>query len=160
MENTVSDEKLLASLKRIERFAVLTDSCFRIPFTSIRFGLDSIIGVVPVVGELVGFVLSMYLIVESYKLKLPFSLKLKMLGNAALDFIIGIIPFVGDIADVAFKANIRNMEILLAYVNREYEKRHQPPENSSNNIMSYVGLFTLIVAVLCVSVFLMLHFFG
>ena len=159
MVNTISDEKLLASLKRIERFAVLTDSCFRIPFTQIRFGLDAVIGLVPVIGEAIGFILSMYLIIESFKLRLPLLLKLKMLGNAALDFVIGIVPFIGDIGDVAFKANIRNMNILLTYVNGEYERRYNPPSNS-NNIGTYVLLFILIVSALALSTFLLLHFFG
>ena len=160
MENTISDEKLLASLKRMERFAVLTDSCFRIPFTQIRFGLDAVIGLVPVIGEAIGFLLSMYLIIESFKLRLPFWLKLKMLGNAVLDFFIGIVPFVGDIADVAFKANIRNMEILIGYANREYERRQELPTDKENHVFKYIALFLVIASMLVLSVFMMLHFFG
>ena len=152
MENTVSDEQLLASLKRVERYAVLLDSCFRVPYTKIRFGLDSIIGLVPVVGETIGFILSMYLIGEAYKLKLPVSLKMKMLRNAALDWVIGIIPVFGDIADVAFKANVRNRDILVDYVNTEYERRHSTPEEDKKNASKNIFFLILVVVMLVLSV--------
>jgi len=58
-KNTLSDEQLEQTLKRLDRYARLNDSQFRIPFTKVRFGLDSIIGLVPVVGETIGLVLSL-----------------------------------------------------------------------------------------------------
>ena len=158
MAKTVSDEKLLASLKRIERFAVWTDSLFRIPFTQIRFGLDSIIGLVPVLGETIGFILSMYLIVESYKLGLPLSLKIKMLRNAALDWLIGIVPILGDIGDIAFKANMRNMEILVGYVNSEYQRRHNPPPQKPNQLYKYISVLVLLSLMIILSAVLVTQF--
>lgn len=126
MDKNLPDEYLIATLKRLERFADLTDSKFRIPFTNIRFGIDAVIGLIPFAGETIGLVLSLYLVLEAHKLGVPLFLKLKMLRNIAIDWIVGLVPILGDIADVAYKANIRNLKLLVEHINQEYQRRNQP----------------------------------
>jgi hypothetical protein len=153
-KNTLSDEQLEQTLKRLDRFARLTDSQFRIPFTKFRFGLDSIIGLVPVVGETIGLVLSLYLVFEAFKLKMPPRLKLRMLRNVALDFLVGLVPVFGDIADIAFKANIRNMKLIKEYVEREQQSRHALPNASSKRPAFIILLLGLVL--IAFSVYLLL----
>ena len=112
-------EQYRATLQRLRRFASLTDSRFRIPFTSIRFGIGPVLGVVPVVGDLAGLALSGYVILEARRVRAPGLLQLRMLGNGVVDALGGVIPFVGDVFDVWFKANDRNVELLTRYLERQ-----------------------------------------
>ncbi len=149
MNKKISDQQLLASLQRLERLADLTDSRFRIPFTNVRFGLDSLIGLIPVVGDGISLIMSFYLLIEASKLGTPFSLKTKMLGNIVLDLLIGLIPLVGDAADVVFKANNKNMKLLLTHINQDFQNRSVMSEPEKG---SYIPkLLVLLVLALIVS---------
>ncbi|TDT37075.1 uncharacterized protein DUF4112 [Halospina denitrificans] len=119
-------EHYRATLERLRRFARLTDSRFRIPFTSIRFGVGPILGVIPVVGDLAGLALSGYVILEARRVQAPGLLQLRMLGNGVVDALGGVIPFVGDVFDVWFKANDRNVELLTRYL----EQQLAPPPST------------------------------
>lgn len=136
MNKNISDQQLLATLKRLERLAELSDSRFRIPFTKIRFGFDAVIGLVPFIGDSISLVLSFYLLFDSSKLGLPLSLKIRMLWNIMADWAIGLIPVLGDVADVYFKANNRNMKILLKHINEDFQNRQigSNPKNKSTLI--------------------------
>ncbi|MDX1588248.1 MAG: DUF4112 domain-containing protein [Oleiphilaceae bacterium] len=121
----LSREDCQASLQRLQRFAVITDSCFRIPLTRIRFGFGPILGLVPVVGDLAGLALSGYLILEARRMKAPSRLQWRMAGNALMDAVGGLLPFAGDVFDVWYKANIRNLALLTGYL----ETQLAPPES-------------------------------
>ena len=111
---TVADE-----IARLEWLADLLDSRFRIPGTQIRFGLDPLVGLVPVVGDFIGLLVSLYIVVELADLGLPLFTKLRMLTNILLDFFIGSVPLVGDVLDVAIRVNRKN----LALARRALERR-------------------------------------
>lgn len=78
-----------------------------------RFGLDPILGLFPGLGDFLSMVLSLYLIWIAGKLDLPGRVISKMVGNIFVDFLLGLPPIVGDLADVAFKANSRNYELII-----------------------------------------------
>jgi hypothetical protein len=99
----------IASLRR---WAVMLDSLFRVPGTSIRFGLDAIVGLIPGIGELASPAYTALLLIEGLRLRVPAVVQARMVLNAALDMVIGIVPLFGDIADVAWKANLRNLALL------------------------------------------------
>lgn len=120
MSKKLSEKELVDVVSRLEKFANLTDAKYKVPMTNIRFGIDSIIGLIPIVGELAGVIMSLYLLSEARKVKAPLSLKLKMIGNMGIDFGIGLIPIVGDLADVGFKSNIRNVKLLVEHIDSEY----------------------------------------
>jgi hypothetical protein len=107
------------ALKRLDAFSRLTDSHFRIPFTSIRFGIDPLIGLIPVLGDLIGLLLSLPILVEAIRIGAPKRLVGRMLFNALLEFVIGLVPVLGDAFDVYFKANTRNTALLRAYIHRQ-----------------------------------------
>jgi hypothetical protein len=101
-----------ADLRNLEKLARLMDAQFRIPGTSIRFGFDGIIGLIPGVGDIVGLLISGYMLSEASKKGVSGYVMARMLLNTGIDFVIGSIPFLGDIFDFAFKANQRNMRLL------------------------------------------------
>ena len=109
------------TLRRLERFARLMDSRFRIPRTDIRFGLGPLMGLVPVVGDVAGLLLSIYIILESRRVNAPGSLQLRMLVNGLLDAAGGALPLLGDVFDVWYRANDRNVELLRHYLEERLE---------------------------------------
>jgi hypothetical protein len=99
-------------LKRVQTLARALDSAIRIPGTSIRFGLDSIVGLVPGAGDLVSSVLSGYIILTSARLGVPPALIVRMILNLGVDTLVGSVPLIGDLFDVGYRANLRNAALL------------------------------------------------
>ena len=106
---------------RIERLARWLDARFVIPGTSIRFGLDSLIGLVPGVGDLAMFAPALYIIARAVTLGAPAHLVIRMAINTGLDLVIGAIPVIGDLFDLGFKANLRNARLLSRWLERTDE---------------------------------------
>lgn len=112
---TLSDasaERIRAARAFTRNTAWLLDSSIRIPIIGVRFGIAPLIGLFPVLGDLIAFFMTLTLIVHAVRLKAPPRLLLRMTGNAVLDLFIGLVPVVGDIADFVFKANRRNAVLL------------------------------------------------
>ena len=108
-----------AALARLEALARLMDSLVALPGTGIRVGADAVIGLVPVVGDLLAGAISAYLIWEAKRLGASKLVLWRMVGNALVDTAIGAVPIAGDIFDVAFRANLKNLRLL----QRHLEKR-------------------------------------
>jgi hypothetical protein len=104
-------------MENVQRLAQLLDSEFS--FGGIRFGLDALIGLVPILGDSISLLIGLYPLYVAQQHRLGFFLRVRMFFNLALDWIIGLIPLIGDAADVGFKANIRNAAIL----RRAFEQR-------------------------------------
>jgi len=79
------------------------------------FGLDPIVGAIPIVGDAISVGLSLYIFYVGQQMNISRLDRARMVINIALDFIVGLIPLLGDIFDVAFKANVRNLKILEKY---------------------------------------------
>lgn len=94
----------------------LLDTAFRVPGTSIRFGWDPILGLIPWAGDVVTALFACALIVQAHQMRLPRVLQIRMLLNVAADVLIGLVPFLGDVADVFWKANSRNMRMIERHV--------------------------------------------
>lgn len=99
-------------LRRLDRFANVLDASIPVPFLRTRIGIDGLIGLVPGIGDAATGALSLYLIAEAWRLGVPVTTILRMLGNVGVDTVIGAIPLVGDLFDFAYKANLRNVELL------------------------------------------------
>ncbi len=104
-------------IKIAEIWARLLDSKFRIG--PVSFGLDAILDLIPGAGDVVGVLLSLYLIWIAYQLRLPQKKIVQMLVNIGIDFLVGLVPFVGAIADIFYKANLMNLKILKEYASIE-----------------------------------------
>jgi hypothetical protein len=99
-------------LARLRRLAWLIDGAFRLPGTSFRFGLNSAIGLLPVGGDAVLGVVSLYIIYEAARLGLPKNKLAQMLAYVGVEVIGGSIPVIGDVFDMVLKANLRNLAII------------------------------------------------
>ncbi len=103
-------------LIQLEWLADLLDSRFVIPGTNIRFGLDGVIGLVPVAGDIISALISFYLIGRASELGLSPWVKTRMVWNVALDTLVGAIPVLGDMFDVSYKSNRRNIALARRYL--------------------------------------------
>lgn len=96
----------------VERISRLLDSQFRVPGTTWRFGLDPLMGLIPVVGGLPSLAISGILILTMLRHGASGNLVVRMAFNVLLDTLIGAIPVVGNVFDFAYKANDRNVQLL------------------------------------------------
>eukprot|EP01037_Dinobryon_pediforme_P005549 gene5549-5604_t len=102
----------LARLQTLRRIAWLVDAVFVLPGTRFRFGLNSIIGLLPVGGDAVLGVISLGIVFRAHQMGVPPAKIGRMLANVGLEVAGGVIPVIGDLFDVAFKANLRNIAII------------------------------------------------
>jgi hypothetical protein len=110
---------------RLRQLAGLLDAAVGIPGTKVRFGLDSVLGLVPGVGDLVGGVLSVFIVISAARLGASPALVARMLGNIAVDTAIGTVPLLGDLFDVGWKANLRNVALIEEHVENPHRLRRR-----------------------------------
>lgn len=115
-DTNMTEAEREAALQRLRRFATLMDSAVSVPGTSVTMGLESLIGLVPVAGDFAGGLLSCYVLFEGWRLGVPTNILLRMIGNILLEVVVGSVPVIGDAFDVAFKANVRNVQMLERYL--------------------------------------------
>lgn len=101
-----------AAFRRSFYVAKLLDDSFKIPFTKYKFGIDALVGLLPIAGDFASAILSGYILLEAWRMGCTRRNLLKMLSNIALDFIIGLIPILGDFRDIVWKANMRNIYLI------------------------------------------------
>lgn len=99
-------------LRWVESISRLMDSQFRVPGTTWRFGLDPIMGLVPIVGGIPSLAVSGVLILTMMRHGASGNVVVRMVLNVLLDTIIGAIPILGNIFDFAYKANDKNVRLL------------------------------------------------
>lgn len=100
------------ALLRAQKLANLTDTKFRIPIIGVRVGLDFLVGLIPVVGDLIMVGVSLSIVAMAKSIQVPRHLRVAMLGNIIVDFLLGLIPFVGDVVDLFYKSNQKNVRIM------------------------------------------------
>jgi uncharacterized protein DUF4112 len=106
-------------LARLDAIAKLLDIAFILPGTKIRYGIDGIIGLIPVVGDVIATALSLWLVREARALGAPLHITARMLGNVAIQGLVGTVPIAGDAFDVLFRANMRNARILRRWMEKQ-----------------------------------------
>ena len=105
-------KSLETRLARVDQLSRILDIAFVIPGTKVRFGVDAIIGLVPVIGDLAGVALSSIIVVEAARLGVPSRLLARMVGNVLIEGAVGAVPIAGDVFDVFWRANRRNVALL------------------------------------------------
>ncbi len=136
-------------LRRLERLARLLDSSIQLP-GGMRIGLDGIIGLIPGIGDAVGATLSTYLIARAARLGASVPVLLRMMANVLIETVVGAVPVLGDLFDFAWKANDRNIRLLL----RQFER--QPAQGTARSRLTRAGMVILVafgVVLLAVIVF-------
>jgi len=106
-------------LARLDALAKLLDVAFIVPGTKVRYGIDGLIGLIPVIGDIITTAISLWLVREARALGAPWHLTMRMLGNVALDGVVGAVPLVGDAFDVMFRANVRNVKLLHRWLEKQ-----------------------------------------
>lgn len=120
MNNTTADKA--ARLRWVESMSKILDSQFRLPGTNFRFGLDPLLGFVPIAGDLASFAISAGLVLTMARHGVSRKVVILMALNILLDATLGSIPILGNIFDFAFKANQRNINLLRRhYVEGKYQ---------------------------------------
>jgi hypothetical protein len=106
-------------LARLDALATLLDSAIIIPGTRVRVGLDALIGLFPVFGDVITTAISLFIVYEARELGAPMHLIARMLGNVFIDGAVGSVPLVGDAFDVMWRSNVRNMHLLHSWLERK-----------------------------------------
>jgi hypothetical protein len=101
----------------IERTARLMDSAIKLPVVG-PVGLDAALGLFPVAGDAIAAAISVSLIARSIKYGVPREIIARMLANVLVDLLAGAVPVVGDLADMWFRANLRNVQLLREYLDK------------------------------------------
>lgn len=113
--DSAADAQTEAELRHLESVATWLDSRFRIPGTGFRFGFDSLLGLVPGVGDTATAIPAAYLVMRAHRMGAPAHLVARMVLNVLIDLFVGAIPLLGDLFDLGFKANRRNVNLLRGY---------------------------------------------
>ncbi|WP_176591764.1 DUF4112 domain-containing protein [Sphingobium sp. EM0848] len=107
--------------KRIEAMEALLEGLFVIPGTNRRVGLDSLVGLIPVVGDFATAAMGAWIVWEARNLGMSKWQLTRMAANIGFDTLVGAIPFAGDIFDFFYKSNTKNLRII-----RKHMDRHHP----------------------------------
>lgn len=126
------------ALSEVRTLAWLLDNSIPVPGTGgRRFGIDALIGLVPVIGDLVSGGLGLFVVWRGSRFGLPRIVVARMLTNTALDVVVGAIPLAGDAFDLWFKANTRNLDLIRRHLER--------PDTSTRGDWMALGAMAAIV---------------
>ena len=135
-----NEERLL----RLKLLSKRLDEIITIPGTKYKIGSDPIIGAIPVVGDLLGSIISIYILYSGSKMGLSAKIISKMCLNIGIDFVFGLIPIIGDIFDIGWKANKRNVKLIENNINKSDENLFL------NNLTVATLIITIIVSFLLI----------
>jgi hypothetical protein len=128
-------------LANVRALARLLDSAVQVPGTRIRFGLDALLGLIPVVGDTIGAAMGTYILLVASRLGVSGPVLARMTLNLGIDALLGAIPLVGDLFDLAWRGNVRNVALLeRALVDPQATRR------SSLGVLAGVGLASVLLA--------------
>ena len=129
--------------ENLDMLAHLLDDWFRIPGTSIRFGLDGIIGLIPGLGDILAGLASCIIVVAAWFRGVPYVTLLRMVVNLGIDVLVGSIPLLGDAFDIAWKANRRNYALMSRHL-------RQPHRQTWKDYVFLLGIALALAAIFAV----------
>jgi hypothetical protein len=150
---TKEERKRIEIEESLETLSTYLDGLFKVPGTGWKFGLDSLIGLIPNVGDMATSLVSFYILVAGVRYGVPKITLLRMAFNIGLDYVVGVIPFVGDAFDFVWKANKQNMDLI----------RERGTGKGTGTTGDYVFVFAIIgilIAILVGSILLSLYILG
>jgi hypothetical protein len=136
---TAAESEELARLRMIAR---VLDNAVEIPGTKFRVGLDALLGLIPGVGDVVGFVVGTYVLTTAVRLGIPKAVIGRMLLNIGTDAALGSVPLAGDVFDAAWRANSKNVALLDKAITEPREARR-----SSTWLLVGVGVAVFLISV-------------
>lgn len=117
------DEKLPRDLVALRRFAFIMDEALNVPGTRIRIGLDALLGLIPGLGDVIGGLMSTWIIFGALRHRVPARVIMRMVLNIGVDVLFGAVPVAGDVFDFLFEENVKNMRLLEKHRDRRREPR-------------------------------------
>lgn len=109
--------------RRIEALENLLEGLFEVPGLGGRkVGLDAIVGLIPVAGDVVTAAMGLYMVWEARNIGMPRWQLWRMAGNVGIDSLVGAVPIAGDLFDFAFRSNTRNLKIIRKHLDRHHPK--------------------------------------
>lgn len=133
-----------ASTEWLRALSRLLDDAFLVPGTRFRVGIDPLLGLIPVFGDLATLSMSFYILITAAKMQVPKATLYRMGLNVVIDYIVGSIPILGNVFDFFWKANSKNVELLeRARLAAPAERRKQ----SFTDGLFVAGLFAVLIAV-------------
>ena len=150
----------LTEIKLARQINKLMDEAFTVPGTNFKFGIDPLLGFVPVAGDGISLVFSGLVVMLAVRKGIDFRTLVKMIGNVVLDFAVGSIPILGNIFDFGYKANRRNMELL-----EKFHTSGKPPQKAKKmaflfSVLVFVSLISISVGALAVTLWLFKEVIG
>jgi len=111
-----------AQLARLEALANLMDARFRLPIFPVPIGLDTIVGLIPGIGDTISLGVAGVIVAGAKRLNMPKRHLVQMGGNILIDWVIGLVPIIGDLFDIGWQGNIRNVRIARAHLEARWEQ--------------------------------------
>lgn len=139
--------------ENLETLSRYLDGLFKIPGTGWKFGLDSIIGLIPNVGDMATSLVSFYILIAGVRYGVPKITLLRMAFNIGLDYLVGVIPFVGDAFDFFWKSNKQNMDLIR-------ERGAGKGKGTTGDWIFVIAVIVLLIAILIGSILLSLLLLG
>ena len=141
-----------ARTRRIRALAQFLDNAIQIPGTRWRFGFDAIVGLIPVVGDLIGGLLSGYIILEAARAEVSTLTLARMLANVGIDTLVGSVPALGDLFDAAWKANIKNVALLERHIAEPAAPAGEARGVIGATILAVIALVLIVAAGLVIGI--------
>lgn len=120
MKNHTVPIEHLTRLRRIRGLVRLMDTALRIPGTRVSLGADSVLGLIPGVGDFAAAAIGLVIVNEARRLGVPNDKLVKMLVNVGFDTVAGSVPVLGDVFDIYFKSNRRNLQLVLDHLGLDH----------------------------------------
>lgn len=142
------DAKLPQDLVALRRFAYYMDEAFTVPGTNIKVGIDALLGLIPGIGDVIGGVLSTWIVVGALRHRVPARIIMRMIFNIAIDLVFGAVPLAGDVFDFLYEENVKNMRLL-----EKHRDRRRPPRSTAAIafVAACIVLFVVAMAVVLVA---------
>ena len=148
-------QKVPKDLRDIAKVVKLMESSFRIPFTNRTFGLEPIIGLVPVIGDSFGFIITSWIMITLLKNGASGKVIAKMFVNIFIDLALAFMPVLGNIIDFFFKTNQRNLSLAVEH----YQYGTNQGSAKSVILPIILGLSVMFITMLVGTIFLVIYFF-
>ena len=142
--------------RRLRHLAWLLDSSIPLPGLGFRIGLDALIGLVPGLGDIVGTLLSGYIVAEAARIGAPRALLMRMAVNVGVEAVVGAVPVLGDLFDAGWKANQRNVALLGVFLAQPVREQRA----SKAFVWALLAALLGVVVAICALIWLVVHSFA
>ena len=153
VRTSILAEDAASRARRVQALARLLDNSISIPGTNWKIGFDAIVGLIPGIGDLIGAVLSGYIVLEAARADIPSFTLARMLLNVGVDTLVGAVPALGDVFDAAWKANVKNAALLERHLVVRGDVSHRKRNAAGAILLAVIVLVLILGAGLALGIF-------